>query len=425
MKSNASWPLPSVVTSEAASEGRLVENVMHFARVLRRTGFAIGPGRVLDALDAIRTVGLTRRDDFYWTLHALFVTHPRQRALFDQAFHLFWRNPQLLERAMSLTLPSDSPVEQAQSEDVLPKRLSEALFPLGPAPNMDVRERPAETLHASLSWSRSERLMAMDFESMSTAEVTDAKRAILSMDLSTHRLPARRFQSGRHGRLVDLRATLRATGRRPDNVELLRKRKRERTPAIVALCDISGSMSQYSRMVLHFLHTLSSARDKVHSFVFGTRLTNISRFLRAKDVDVALAQVASGVDDWRGGTRIGQCLAQFNRLWSRRVLAQGAIVLLISDGLDRDAGEGLSVQMQRLSRSCRQLVWLNPLLRYDQFEPRTVGARAMLPYVDDFRSIHNLRSMAALADALSKPVTTHQKTMRHWRTLARQQRSND
>jgi uncharacterized protein with von Willebrand factor type A (vWA) domain len=394
--------------------------LIHFARALRTAGIAVGPGRVLDALDAVQIVGLKRRDDYYWTLHALFVTHPRQRELFDQAFHIFWRNPQLLERTMSLVMPSEAAADDERSDELLNKRLSEAFFPQGGAADTDVMERPSQAILANLSWSATERLMSMDFESMSNAEMSEAKRIILRMRLATRQLQTRRYRTNKRGALVDLRATLRASVRRPHAAELMRREKRRRPPAIVVLCDISGSMSRYSRMVLHFLHALSSARDKVHSFVFGTRLTNITRYLRAKDVDIALGQVATAVDDWRGGTRIGHCLAEFNRLWSRRTLAQGAVVLLISDGLDRDAGDGLAAQMQRLNRSCRRLVWLNPLLRFEQFEPRTMGAKAMLPYVDDFRSIHNLRSMVELASALEAPAQDHLQAMQRWRTMARQ-----
>jgi uncharacterized protein with von Willebrand factor type A (vWA) domain len=168
------------------------------------------------------------------------------------------------------------------------------------------------------------------------------------------------------------------------------------------LCDISGSMNRYSRMFLHFLHALTNDRDRVHTFVFGTRLTNITRYLRHRDVDVALSGVAQAVADWSGGTRIGTCLKEFNLRWSRRVLGQNAVVLLISDGLDRDLGEDLTEAMERLHKSCRKLIWLNPLLRYEGFEPRAAGVRAMLPNVDAFLPAHNINSLIGLARALSE-----------------------
>jgi uncharacterized protein with von Willebrand factor type A (vWA) domain len=198
-----------------------------------------------------------------------------------------------------------------------------------------------------------------------------------------------------------LRAALRSGGL----LELKRKSPRRRPPPLVVLCDISGSMSRYSRVFLHFMHSVTNDRDRVYTFVFGTRLTNITRFLRYRDVDVALDKVAEAVADWSGGTRIGQCVREFNRFWSRRVLGQGAIVLMITDGLDRDAGTGLAGEMDRLHRSCRKLIWLNPLLRYEGFEPRSLGMKAMLPYVDEFRPVHNLESLETLINVISAAAT--------------------
>jgi hypothetical protein len=188
----------------------------------------------------------------------------------------------------------------------------------------------------------------------------------------------------------------------------------KRPPPLVLICDISGSMAQYSRMVLHFMHAVTSDRDRVHCFVFGTRLTNITRYLRYKDVDKALEKVGSEVTDWEGGTRIGACLDTFNRVWSRRVLAQGATVLLITDGLDRDNAEGLQRAVERLHKSCRQLIWLNPLLRYGGYQPKSMGAKAILPHVDAFRAVHSLESLEDLAQALAKPAGLRQEGLSQW-----------
>ena len=200
-----------------------------------------------------------------------------------------------------------------------------------------------------------------------------------------------------------------------DSIPLQYRRRKTRPPPLVVLCDISGSMERYARMLLHFLHALTNDRDRVHTFLFGTRLTNITRYLRDKEVDRALAKIGEQVQDWSGGTRIGSSLETFNRLWSRRVLGQGAVVLLITDGLDREAAEGVEEQMERLQKSCRRLIWLNPLLRYDAFQPKSSGARAMLPHVDDFRPVHNLDSLGELAGALSATDVSLQKGMREWR----------
>jgi uncharacterized protein with von Willebrand factor type A (vWA) domain len=212
----------------------------------------------------------------------------------------------------------------------------------------------------------------------------------------------RRLAAAERGRHIDLRATLRASLRGASDVIPLRRRAPlRRHPPLVVLCDVSGSMGRYSRIFLHFLHAITNDRDRVQTFVFGTRLTNITRHLRHRDVDVALNAVARSVEDWSGGTRIGASLKEFNLRWSRRVLGQNAVVLLISDGLDRDLGAELGTEMERLHKSCRKLIWLNPLLRYAGFEPRATGVRLMLPHVDAFLPVHNLQSLTQIGEALA------------------------
>lgn len=386
--------------SRHGAGGRLVDNLMHFARLLRAAGLPIGPGKVLDALAAVTAVGIARRDDLYWALHAVFVSHPRQRMIFDQAFHVFWRNPKLLERMQRLALPVFRYPSEAAAEP-LARRLAEALAgdrSQGAAAPPAAAER---RIDAALSWSASARLRSVDFEAMSRAEVEQAKAAVAALRPTLRSMPTRRYKAHHTGSRIDIRATLRSALRGGGAaVAPLRRRRRRRPPPLVVLCDISGSMSGYSRMLLHFAHALGVERSRVHTFVFGTRLTNITRQLRERDADVALARVAQEIADWHGGTRIGECLHTFNRDWSRRVLAQGAVVLLVTDGLDRAAGAGLAREMERLHKSCRRLIWLNPLLRYAEFEPRARGVQAMLPHVDEFRTVHNLQSLADLARAL-------------------------
>ena len=261
------------------------------------------------------------------------------------------------------------------------------------------------TVDAVMTWSANEVLQETDFEKMSREELEAAKRAIAHMRLPIMEVPTRRFKRDARGNRIDMRATLRAAMRSGGATIPLQYRKRKRRhPPLVVLCDISGSMSRYSRMVLHFMHAITNDRDRVHTFLFGTRLTNVTRQLRYKDVDEALDKVGEAVDDWSGGTRIGHSLHDFNTNWSRRVLGQGAVVLFISDGLDRDAADGLEREIERLHMSCRRLIWLNPLLRYDRYEPKSLGAQALLPHVDEFRSIHNLESLEQLSEVLTKPA---------------------
>ena len=376
---------------------------MYFARTLRAAGLPVGSGAVLDALRAVEAVGVARRDDFYWTLHAVFVRRADQRPLFDEAFHVFWRNPKLLERVTSLLLPTVNTPPRGDAKP-LSRRLSEALFEgAGGGPKTREPEEEIE-FDATLTWSDREVLRQRDFEQMSAAELAAAKAAIARLRHAIPPVPTRRYRPHPRGAIIDLRTTLRRSLRLGSGAVLLARRRRRRKSApLVVICDISGSMSRYSRVLLHFAHALARDRTRVFSFAFGTRLTNITRQLRDRDVDAAIEQVSEEVTDWSGGTRIGRCLDVFNREWSRRVCGQGAMVLFISDGLDRDVGEGLGPQVDRLRKSCRRLVWLNPLLRYEGFEPKAAGMRALLPHVDELRPVHNLESLEDLCAALLEP----------------------
>ena len=408
------------MTATSPSNGGLIAaNIMHFGRALRAAGLPVGPGRVLDAISAVQTVGLESRNDFYWTLHAVFVSRRDERELFDQAFHVFWRNPKILERMMSLVLPSFSDEAAAPPEETLSPRVAAALAG-DEAAQQDEKGKEAEiTFDAAMSWSRTELLGEKDFEKMTNEEVEVAHRAMRYMRLPIEDVPTRRFERDPTGPAIDMRATMRAALRDGgDTIPLLRRDRRRRRPPLVILCDISGSMDRYARMLIHFMHAVTNDRDRVHTFLFGTHLTNVTRYLRNKDIDIALERVADSVTDWSGGTRIGTCLHDFNKYWSRRVLGQGAVILFISDGLDRDAGDGVSTEMRRLQGSCRRLIWLNPLLRFDRFEPKSLGVKALLPFVDDFRPVHNLNSLTELADALNRTGPRDSAEMAAWRGRA-------
>jgi uncharacterized protein with von Willebrand factor type A (vWA) domain len=241
---------------------------------------------------------------------------------------------------------------------------------------------------------------------MSTAEMAEARRMLARLSLPVRPLPSRRTVADALGSRPDWRGTLRASLRQGGEIpRLFRKSPSQRWPNLVVICDISGSMAQYSRMVLQFVHAVANRKGqgwaRVHAFTFGTRLTNVTRHLRQRDVDAALAAAGAEAQDWSGGTRIAACLHAFNRDWARRVLGQGAVVLLITDGLDRDEGGDLGREMERLHLSARRLIWINPLLRWDGFAPKAGGIRAMLPHVDSFRAGHSIASLEALADAVS------------------------
>lgn len=379
--------------------GAMVAKCLRFCRVLRGAGFSIGSDRVLDAIDAVCAVGVVDRNDFHWTLRAVLVSCPEQRDLFDRAFHLFWRNPELLDRLVSVVMPDWRTTDEARRSG--PPGIAELIEPFldecePSSPDPDAAERDF-----AMGASERECLQSKDFENMSPAELAQAKDAIAAMRLPLAKVPTRRFRRHSRGERIDTRASLRAGLRAgSDTLPLVRQRRHARPPPLVVICDISGSMSRYSRMLLHFIHALTRGRERVFSFVFGTRLTNITRHVREKDVDVALERVAEAVEDWSGGTRIGRCLHEFNAQWSRRVLSRGAMVLFISDGLDRDAGTGLAREIERLHKSCRRLLWLNPLLRYVKFEPRSLGMQAIVPHVDQLRTIHNLDGLEELTAVL-------------------------
>ena len=388
--------------SAGGGTGALAANIAHFGRLLRAAGLPIGTGKVVDAVRAAEAAGVTCRDDVYWALHAVLVNRRDQHATFDQAFELFWRGAAL---TADLRLTPDGP---AAASPPLVRDIA--------APADGEADEEANAGNATLTYSSSESLRARDFEAMSDDELAAAKRVIARMRPLLARVATRRYRPGDHGSRIDMRATLRAALRSgADIIPLRLKTPRLKVPPLVVLCDISGSMSRYTRTFLHFLHALGRGHDRVHVFVFGTRLTNVTRLMRGRDVDAAVARVGAAVEDWDGGTRIGQCLRDFNRRWSRRVLGQGAVVLLISDGLDRDAAFGLEAEVERLHKSCRRLIWLNPLLRYRGFEPISLGIRAILPHVDDFRPVHDLASLEDLVAALGRLGARKEEGTTQWR----------
>lgn len=392
-------------------DGKLAQNIIWFARALRAAGVPVGPSRVLDAIRAVEVAGFSRKPDFYHILQAVFVSRAEHRVVFAQIFRLFWRDPRYLEHMIAALTPAIRGVQEERRAKPAEKRAAEALLE---GANQEV-EQPEDgeegdeiEIDASRTMSGEERLRSLDFEQMSNAEMAQAKQMLARLSLPVKPLKSRRLQASAQGNVIDLRATLRRAMRDGGEMRALAlKSQRQRWPNLVALCDISGSMSHYSRAMLHFLHAVSSQKGagwaKVHAFTFGTRLTNITRHLRARDVDAALAAAGAEAQDWEGGTRIGECLHQFNRDWSRRVLGQGAVVLLITDGLDRDDPDSLAREMERLHLSARQVIWLNPLLRWDGFAPKARGIAAMLPHVDSFRAGHNVASLEGLAQALSRP----------------------
>jgi uncharacterized protein len=385
------------------NSGHFAENILYFARALRAAGLPVGPAAVHDALAAVKVAGVSIRNDFFWTLHAVFVKRHEHSLLFDQAFRTFFKRAFIEEMIASLvseTLPPVSKLPEAGAQ-----RISDALLS-----NRHEREQNSEVeIDNRLTMSDREMLRKKDFAQMTVAEIMAAKDAITRLKLPLDVVRTRRLTPHRHGHVIDIRRTLRASLKAGGAViDLKYLGPRDKEPPIVALLDISGSMSQYTRLFLHFLHAITDARKRVTTFLFGTRLTNVTRAIRERDPDEALAACSTNVVDWAGGTRIASSLYAFNKHWARRVLGQGAVTLLITDGLERDSDNTLAFEIDRLHRSCRRLIWLNPLLRFEGFEARAKGIKTMLPFVDELRPIHNLESMIELVRALSgEPTKTY------------------
>src|SRR5579862_3832394 len=380
--------------------GLIADNIVGFARALRAAGIPVGPGAVIDAMNAVQLVDIGNRADVFSTLEAIFVKRHEHALIFAQAFDLFFRAADEWKQMLdSVPLP-DQPRKKPPPAS---RRVQEAFS------QSQITETPqAKAEEIRLSVSDKEILQKKDFAQMTAAEIAQVIRAVEKMRLPQAELETRRYQPDARGLRLDMRRTIRGSLRTGGEIIDIRKLGRIEKPApIVALLDISGSMSEYTRLFLHFLHAITDARKRVSVFLFGTRLTNVTRSLRARDPDEALASCSAAVEDWAGGTRIASSLHAFNKRWGRRVLGQGAIVLLISDGLEREADTRLAFEMDRLHRSCRRLIWLNPLLRYGGFEAKAQGIKMMLPHVDEFRPVHNLSSIEGLIAALSLRQPPH------------------
>jgi uncharacterized protein with von Willebrand factor type A (vWA) domain len=391
--------MTGVPMSASPGTGTLARNVVVFARVLRATGLPIGLDRTIAAVRAVDAVGLERREDLRAALAATLLGRREEHTLFDAAFEAFWRDPRLVERSMAARLPTPG-AEDAPTPERPSARLAQALAGRAPPAAQD-RDGDAADADSSLAWSEHERLKSRDFDSMSVEEFREACRLVRELPAPVDPVPVRRWRAARRGPM-DLRAMLRRMGRDPSLASVPRRARRERPAPLVVLCDVSGSMDRYARVMLHYAHALMRQRPRVAVFTFGTRLTDVTRALRRRDPDEALARAARAVEDWHGGTRIGPSLDEFNRHWARRVLTGNAAVLLVTDGLDRADDGSLGEAAATLARFARRIVWLNPLLRWDGFEPRAAGVRALLPHVDRHVPVHSLERLQDLGRVLAE-----------------------
>lgn len=382
------------------SDDALLRNILRFGRILHGLGIDVNPGRMIDLINALEHVGLRRRDDVYFTMRTVLVHRREHLALFDQAFDYFWRRHADGSVALDLNDLLAGPVPKEPEPP--------AVVPAGvereggdSAENPDDPER--EILELTTTYSARERLAAKDFGEMTADELAAVRRLISELVWELGRRRTRRLTPG-PGAVLDLRRSLRRNLHYGNEfVEIARRERKVKPRPVVIIADISGSMERYTRLLLHFVYSVAEGlSQRVEAFVFSTRLTRITRGLRHRSVDHALDDVAAQVPDWAGGTRMGAALKTFNHEWGRRVLRGGAVVLIISDGWDRGDPALLGRQMERLSKTCHRLVWLNPLLGSEQYEPLTRGIMAALPHVDDFLPVHNLASLDQLARHLQQ-----------------------
>ena len=376
--------------------GMLLHNLLHFGRLLKGLGLDITTDRVLDVAQALQWINLGRKQDVYHTMRAILVTRQQDMALFDEAFKQFWRPPASGEWS-TLDLRSLGETRRQKKIQFLP--------PLNSRPDTeDEANKPPiddKLLAIVPTFSDTEVLRYKDFAEMTPEEIAQSKDLMNRLGWSLGLRRSRHYVAG-HGGTFDPRRALRRNLRYGGDLLELPERMRKIKPRpLVLICDISGSMERYTRLLLHFMHTLSGNIARVESFVFATRLTRITRAIQRHSVEVALRESGSTVKDWGGGTRTGEALHIFNYRYSRRVLHHGAVVLLITDGWDRGDPDLLRAEIARLQRNCYRLIWLNPLLGAPQYEPLTRGAQAILPNIDDFLPVNNLASLEMLARELA------------------------
>ena len=399
---------------EKNRSGQFLHNLLVFGRLLRRLGLDVNPGRMIDLVQALDLIEIGRKEDFYNATRSLLVHKREDIPLFDQAFELFWRKP--VEQWGELDLSS-----LVKQKPHGPQFIPPPLQPAEEIPQKETDSKSSESeerivIETTKTYSNREVLWKKDFADLSPQEIEAVKNMMRQLTLRLGERRTRRKHPG-NGHSIDLRRTIRKSYSYGGEVLTWARRESKFKPRpLVIIADISGSMERYTRLLLHFIYGLSqSLHQPVEAFVFGTRLTRITRQLRNRDIDQALKGVSQAVQDWAGGTRIGESLKEFNFNWGRRVLGHRAFVLIISDGWDRGDMDVLEREMARLQRSCYRLIWLNPLLGSPTYEPLTRGMQTALPYTDNFLPVHNLASLEDLTQHLqainqNRPVRRQMNT---------------
>ena len=376
-----------------SGDGHILRSLLLFVEVLRKMGLDVGSGNVLDMARAVEYAPFGRKQDFRQAARCILVHRKQDLPLFDEAFEVFWRRP--AQRQMTRDIKSLGEERRYRRPEVGPPAAGQGSTDAGDG------GQPGDSIDLTRTYSAREVLRAKDFADFTPAEIADARRMMAELYWDLGRRRTRRLAPG-GGASLDLRRTLRNNVKYGGEfIELAGRRRRDKVRPLVLICDVSGSMESYTRMLLHFIHSVARGPQRIEAFLFATRLTRVTRFLGHRSIDQAVTEVSRAVPDWAGGTRIGEAVKTFNFQWLRRVGAGGPVVMLISDGWDRGEPELLAREMSRLQRSCHRLIWLNPLLGSPVYEPLTRGIQAALPYVDDFLPVHNLNSLQALAAHLN------------------------
>lgn len=398
---------------------RLLYRLTEFGRLLWEVGINVGPHQLLDVVETLQYINVTDRDDFYATLKCSLLTRHEQEPIFNQMFNYFWlirdsadkkdhagSGPSIARDQRQLRLPPSERKRLAEHMNANEQRkeLRSETKQVERTRKFDEDEESEDDLGdpQGTAYSAIERLRKKDFENFTWDEVQEAKRLMAEMHWNLGQRSTRRKKPARNGSYPDMRRIVRRNLKHGGElIELTWREIKHKPRPLVIICDISGSMSLYSRLLLHFIHTISNGLLNVEAFVFGTRLTRITRQLKRRDVDDAVRDVSKSVQDWSGGTRIGDAIHQFNNKWAKRVLGRGAVVLIISDGWDRGEAGVLRAEMDRLQHSCHRLIWLNPLLGSPDYRPLTIGMKTALPFIDNFLPSHNLDSLISLGNLLS------------------------
>ena len=389
-------PIP-IIPNDAGPDGHFLHNLTLFGEMLRRVGLEVGSGNMLDLVRATDHVSVGKRGEFFQAARSILVHRKQDLPIFDEAFQVFWRKP--TDRTTTMDLRAMGEQRRFRKPQVSTGRDDE---PEGTgAMEGEPDDESVQNVDLSRTYSAVEVLRQKDFSEFTSWERAEARRMMANLTWDLGRRRTRRLAPGRSGQL-DLRRTMRRSLRYGGEfLELATRSPKDKLRSLVLICDVSGSMERYTRMLLQFIYTIAGDFEQLEAYLFATRLTRVTRNLKYRSIDQAIDEVSKAVPDWAGGTRIGDAIKTFNYQWLRRVLRGQAVVLIISDGWDRGDPELLARETSRLQRSCHRLIWLNPLLGSPSYQPLTQGMKAALPYVDDFLAVHNLNSLESLAQHLS------------------------